>query len=449
MAALLALLISGAAAVAAGGRPSPHGAPGQKSLCLDCHDPHQALFSRVLRFPAGDETCWACHSDTTGLPFRRADYEASPHFLGLGGPVPSASTCVGCHQPHGRAAGPKLLRVDWTNAQAYGVVNSACGACHPGRLPDRTGKKSFTSLSVYRQVRHADPRLGAVWPSTKSTPGQCTACHNPHGAPNPSLLREPRTAVCYPCHPMPEQGKSLWTGEKSFRRSAHREVCLECHNPHGTINPQTGTVYPKALVDEGAALCFRCHAGLRQRFAESQTASTASGIRSRHPADQPGSTIRCVSCHNPHQIRAKMPGGADPILTDPDTGKLFAWLGGNASQEFCLKCHDGSWPGAADIAAEAAKAQTVVSGFVWAGKGINLHYVHLSRYHKQKCSGCHDPHATSGPAGINRGHLLEGLTLTAYRGGYPGYEACATDCHHVRCASCHPAPPDWRRAPGP
>ncbi|MDI6871076.1 MAG: cytochrome c3 family protein [Bacillota bacterium] len=473
--ALLLLLPAAIGTAAAVRRPSPHGTPGGKSLCLDCHDPHSAGFSRLLRFPAGDEACWACHGKDPALPFQRGQYEVSPHFRGFGGqPLPAApapltpaqaeeqaeedgafpgyaagpntSTCTRCHQPHGRVApGPKLLRAGSATPGPEGGINAACGSCHPARVPERAGRRSFAGLAVYREVRHADPRRGAVWPGATAAPGQCTACHDPHGTPDPWLLRARSGTVCYPCHPKPDSPENLWTGEKTFRRSAHAEVCLECHNPHGAVNPQTGAVYPKALVAGGADLCFKCHPQVGERFAESRRVTVASGLRSRHPVDQPGSTIRCVSCHNPHQVRAKSSGTYAAALTDPDTGKLFAWLGGSASQEFCLKCHDGSWPGAANIAAEMAKPTTLVSGFVWSGKGINLHNLHLTRYHKQKCSGCHDPHATAVLEGINRGHLLTGLVVTAYQGGYPGYEACATNCHHVRCASCHPAPPQWIR----
>jgi hypothetical protein len=101
--------------------------------------------------------------------------------------------------------------------------------------------------------------------------------------------------------------------------------------------------------------------------------------------------------------------------------------------------------GAANIKAEAADRTQTGSGFVWAGKGVSLHNLHLSRYHKQKCSNCHDPHASTGSTGIARGHLLRNLEVTSYADGYPGFDACGTNCHHVRCASCHPAPPDWAR----
>jgi predicted CXXCH cytochrome family protein len=241
------------------------------------------------------------------------------------------------------------------------------------------------------------------------------------------------------------EAKSRWTGEKTFKRSAHADACLKCHNPHGAADPQTRDVFPKALVAGEYDLCTGCHKELGQRFAESRKASVVANVRSRHPVDQAGGKLHCVTCHNPHQVRQNLPGGHEPALTDPTSGRLFTYLGGNTSQEFCLKCHDGSWPGAADIAAEVKDRAVVRSGFVWAGRGVNLHNLHLTRYHKQKCASCHDPHATTGTAGVNRGHLLKGIEVNAYQQGYPGFEACGTGCHQTRCASCHPAPPEWAR----
>lgn len=458
------LALAGGAAAAA---DSPHGVPAQKSLCLSCHDPHAALYARLLRFPDDDQACWACHG-SPGAPFARADYEQSRHFLGLGGePGPAVAgqapaedeaaaqpvlqaktpTCIRCHQPHGRVAAPQLLRPSPAADKRDGAVNAACAACHPDQVKTHS-RPSFGGLAVYRRTRHADPQRGAAKAGAKAdVPGQCTACHQPHGSRYASLLlTEPKTA-CYGCHPKPTDPKNKWTGDKVFRRSAHAEVCLDCHNPHGVADPVSGAVYPKALTAAETELCLRCHPSVAGRFAESKKASAVSGVRSRHPVDEANAKVRCVSCHNPHQVRQNPPGGYEAALTDPNSGKLFMWLSGKTSQEYCLKCHDGSWPGAADITAEMKEKQAAVSGFVWAGKATNLHNLHLVRYHKQQCSSCHDPHATAGSAGINRGHLLRNLTVTAYQPGqgYPGFDSCQTECHHARCASCHPAPPEWVR----
>lgn len=456
----LALTLAGpSAAVAAD--VSPHGAPGEKSLCLDCHDPHLGGFEPLLRYPTGDAICWACHNgERAPLPAPKEEYEGSPHFRGLGGGQESPATCTGCHEPHGRRiGGPKLLRGTTAAGAAASIapgpagaavqdaqpVSSACGACHPDILPERAAGRSFTSLDVYRMTRHADPQRGARRPGAASGTGECTACHAPHGSGNPSLLRAGLQLACYPCHSTPAGGQSLWTGEKTFRRSTHAEVCLGCHNPHGVLDAQTGKVLPKALLAGEYELCVTCHPDIGHKFAESRRAEDAFGVRSRHPVDEAGSTVRCVSCHNPHQVRAN-PDGYQPALTDPDSGKLFLWLNGTTSQEYCLRCHDGSWAGAPNIQAEIANPKAAVSEFVWAGRGLNLHHVHLAKYHKQKCSSCHDPHATPGVAGVNRGRLLVGLTITEFQGGYPGFASCETNCHHARCASCHPAPPDWERA---
>jgi hypothetical protein len=80
------------------------------------------------------------------------------------------------------------------------------------------------------------------------------------------------------------------------------------------------------------------------------------------------------------------------------------------------------------------------SGFTRVGDKVSLHNLHLTRYHKQKCSGCHSPHATEGTGGINRGKLLFDMQVNDYDGGYQGFESCETSCHTRRCASCHTLP---------
>lgn len=432
-------MIAAFSVLAAPGEPSPHGQPQAKSLCLACHDPHTAGNRALLRFPGGDEACWSCHDASKGLYFRRTDYQASPHFRINVSPNPGEhSSCAGCHDPHGRAVpGPKLLRT------TTGDPNRACADCHPVKV----GGRSFSGLATYGQTRHGDPSAGARWPGASFGAGQCSNCHPPHGSAFSGLLRaETPVKACFTCHPKSTGETDLWRGEKAFARSGHAALCLKCHNPHGAPDPKTGQAYPKMLTGNSPDLCFTCHAQVAEQFAASREASAKSGVRSRHPVDEPGAKVTCVNCHNPHTVRANPPGGYEAALSDPaQPGKLYAWLGGNSSNEYCLRCHDGSWPGAANIKAEMADRTKLASGFVWAGKGVSLHNLHLSRYHKQKCSSCHSPHATTGSAGINRGHLLYNLEVTSYENGYPGFESCATNCHHVRCASCHPAPPDWAR----
>lgn len=212
------------------------------------------------------------------------------------------------------------------------------------------------------------PAGAAARVSPHGTPTQkslCLACHAPHGSAYPRLLGAESPLSCYPCHPKPTTAGSRWTGEKTFTRSAHAELCLKCHNPHGVPDPTTRVTVPKALLAPESALCRGCHRGIDQRFEASLRVTEGSGVRSRHPVDVPGAKVGCVSCHNPHQIRQNPPGGFAPTLTDPDSGKLFTFLGGVTSQEFCFKCHDGTWPGAANIAAEVADRKAANSAEVF------------------------------------------------------------------------------------
>jgi len=57
--------------------------------------------------------------------------------------------------------------------------------------------------------------------------GYCTACHHPHMAAEPNLLRRSGQALCLYCH---EQLPDSWN-------EVHGDLgdmnCTECHNPHG------------------------------------------------------------------------------------------------------------------------------------------------------------------------------------------------------------------------
>ena len=105
----------------------------------------------------------------------------------------------------------------------------------------------------------------------------------------------------------------------------------------------------------------------------------------------------------------------DPAAAATDTGR------------FCLDCHDGSWDGAANIAAELASETAIHSGFT--KEDENLHRKHRNwpnpRAGETACSYCHDAHSNTGTSGINRGALLPSW-MTVHEYPYTGKESCST-----------------------
>jgi hypothetical protein len=115
-----------------------------------------------------------------------------------------------------------------------------------------------------------------------------------------------------------------------------------------------GTTVTKGEED----LCFACHDGLtaatdiESQFAGAETYTASSGalVNPHHDvsdADQAysGAVIECVDCHDPHAATAANRIRSDP---DPDDGVVpvagLSWSGSSFESEWCLDCHDGSYP---------------------------------------------------------------------------------------------------------
>jgi hypothetical protein len=114
----------------------------------------------------------------------------------------------------------------------------------------------------------------------------------------------------------------------------------------------------QAIVKGEEDLCFACHDGFvastdtESEFSGTATFTDSSGalINSHHDvadADQTysGAIIECRNCHDPHAVSATNKLLADP---DPDDGVVptagFRWTSSSWQSEWCLDCHDGSYP---------------------------------------------------------------------------------------------------------
>ncbi|HEX9145318.1 MAG TPA: DmsE family decaheme c-type cytochrome [Candidatus Binatia bacterium] len=190
----------------------------QNGACLQCHE-------------KGMHTYW----------------EASPHAnRGL--------TCTNCHTVmHKTTDRYQLAKVDdktpffWKRADV-----EVCGQCHLQR-------KAQLMRSSHMPVREG--KIG------------CSDCHNPHGTPNPSQLKQASVNEnCYTCH-TERRGPFLWEHPPVI------ENCTNCHEPHGSVND-------RLLKVTDPRLCTQCH----------QTAF--------HPANPRGKNSAfffnrsCTNCHS-------------------------------------------------------------------------------------------------------------------------------------------------------
>ena len=173
----------------------------------------------------------------------------------------------------------------------------------------------------------------------------------------------------------PQDIKSGWTsGAHSSTLTA--EACLACHggpdstrsgldfdqNMHGTDLPfmLSSTVAGETVTVGEEDLCFACHdpdgpalTDIETQFTTTETYTATSGalVNSQHDvtdADQTysGAVIECRDCHlSPHVASTVSKILADP---DPDDGETPAagtsWAGSSFLSEWCMDCHDGSYP---------------------------------------------------------------------------------------------------------
>ena len=230
----------------------------EKNACENCHGPGSNHVSAgggkgvggliTFRKDSGEpakvqnETCLGCHQ--RGV---QTYWEASPH-------ASRGIACVNCHTIMEKTSDRfQLAKVgDKTPFFNKRAQTEVCGQCHLQR-------KAQLMRSSHMPLREG-----------KMT---CTDCHNPHGTPNPSQLKQ--TSVnenCYTCH-AERRGPFLYEHPPAF------ESCVNCHEPHGSIND-------RLLKVTDPRLCTQCH-------------NPATG----HPSNPRGRTSvfffnrSCTNCH--------------------------------------------------------------------------------------------------------------------------------------------------------
>ncbi len=162
-----------------------------------------------------NEACLQCHEQ--GM---HTYWQASPH-------ASRGLTCTNCHTVmHKTTDRYQLAKVDdktpffWKRADI-----EVCGQCHLQR-------KAQLMRSSHMPLREG--KIG------------CSDCHNPHGTPNPSQLKQASiNENCYTCH-TERRGPFLWEHPPAF------ENCANCHEPHGSVND-------RLLKVTDPRLCTQCH----------------------------------------------------------------------------------------------------------------------------------------------------------------------------------------------
>ncbi|MBK9707409.1 MAG: DmsE family decaheme c-type cytochrome [Acidobacteria bacterium] len=168
--------------------------------CLDCHSSHSPKRVEFLLKETEPEGCYKCHADQK-ISFARPFHHKVPE---------GGMKCSDCHNQHGGFQ-QKQIR-NWIGA------DMTCTKCHT----DKQGP------FVYE---HAPLKIEG-----------CQACHTPHGATNPKLLKRNEVRfLCLECHsntpglPGEEPGSIGGQVPHNLASSSTYNNCVRCHTAiHGS-----------------------------------------------------------------------------------------------------------------------------------------------------------------------------------------------------------------------
>jgi predicted CXXCH cytochrome family protein len=354
--------------------------------CTDCHS-HDGGF-------AGAGACTICHKNSqAGRRPIVAEFDRTSHHVdwtllpnGLAPDSMPESDCQACHdQSRHQLGNVRLWNVDSPGDTTQSVALTGdpfsdqteadklaafCLACHDadaaaGSAPfsDGIAPPVVVTAGAWSGVSHNAP--GTV---------SCFGCHGSgHGSEKTKLLMPDVGAVSTPDSANVQEG-----------------FCFQCHDSDGPASVDIATAFNAVINWVQTATGLNANANLNDRHDVQYSAQNRSGAK-----------IECTSCHNPHTATS-----AQPYILDPDTGDghvpgtdyYYYSSTSDVLSEFCLDCHDGSFPsGVQDQttsitniqstwSADAMGARTGASVDLRSGTGYAIGDI-------MPCWACHSVHA--------------------------------------------------------
>jgi len=228
-------------------------------------------------------------------------YSASEVF-----PFDDGSTCLDCHDD--------LL----AKSQKHGAIedSDSCILCHPladpaQHTPTRPGKNvAELCLQCHDAFQGRRSTHGPV------AAGECTACHDPHSADQPKLLRQAQPELCFTCHDKVVEDpqkiklqpmKQLFEDDQAVLHPPFAEGCGDCHQSHASDQPRLlKAAYPtgfyQSYSEAAYGLCLNCHEA--EAFSQPRTQKATAfrngdlNLHYRHVNKDKGRS--CRACHSPH-----------------------------------------------------------------------------------------------------------------------------------------------------
>lgn len=407
--------------------PPPDGGIQHEALsdvdCVECHSGHAGEAAALLRGPAS-ELCETCHDKTVHKvshpPYQLAscfdchqNHSNRPALL----PASVKQTCGRCHKQQALAAS-----LDHPHEPAQ---DEDCLFCHQphggefkGLLQSPQRELCTDCHDLDDVVQHSDnPGDDTVSLHKPVERGECSGCHDPHGAKLPSLLTREGDMLCYGCHT--EERVSFAAGV------VHKPVadgqCDKCHTPHGSA-------FGDLRLMAEPALCTQCHDPVKQNLAESHKGVDVSDVK-------------CTSCHAPHSS----PGD---YLLNPVVHEPFA-------DDDCESCHEGPVPAGRPNAMASASATACLDCHDKEGPGhqheldmdcLKCHQPHASRYgyllsnRPRLCRGCHEDILQAGDGTqkvILHQPIVGGDCLECHQMHEPGGDKFLAKGQLELCSDCH------------
>ena len=185
--------------------------------CLSCHQGQHANFERSGHGEA-NVSCVACHSVHAG--------KDSEHLLKVAQP----SLCFGCHTEI-----KPQLSMPFHHKVEEGLMK--CTDCHDAHGSfNRNNLKSVSQQDAVCMKCHSETAGPFVYEHDVVKTEGCTACHSPHGTPNPRMLNRANVnTICLQCHsPSPNFTTGLPIGP-AHNQNQQYQACTICHaSIHGS-----------------------------------------------------------------------------------------------------------------------------------------------------------------------------------------------------------------------
>lgn len=167
----------------------------QTEACQDCHATTHPEFDMSAHARAG-LSCSSCHvqhpdEPIAGALLRQPESALTGRLDRLGA---SSAVCVDCHES-------ELAAFDFNERHRLREGTLECTSCHdPHAAPQRSLLGAIQRRGECGDC-HQDKTAPFVFEHPASPVEGCTACHSPHGSPNRHLLSHQRTGeLCISCH---------------------------------------------------------------------------------------------------------------------------------------------------------------------------------------------------------------------------------------------------------